>query len=190
MAFLADVRRVQPDVLDAARPWASMGMPRRVFTYPDLPGWALLNMISTIGAFILALSVLIFLWNVVRSLRRARRRATIPGTRGRSSGRRRRPRRKTTSTASLRSGAAGRCGIWRIPAESTACGGARHRDEADVPMPNSRVSLFIAIRGDLLPAPDHLVHLLPFVSRPGPTAATSARSGWAGLFTIRCSRAA
>ena len=45
------------------------GMPRRVFTYPALPGWETMNMISTIGAFILGFSVLIFLVNVVMSLR-------------------------------------------------------------------------------------------------------------------------
>ena len=37
-----------------------MGMPRRVFTYPDLPGWGALNMASTVGAFIMAASVLVF----------------------------------------------------------------------------------------------------------------------------------
>ncbi|MCB9149187.1 MAG: cytochrome c oxidase subunit I [Caldilineaceae bacterium] len=48
-----------------------MGMPRRVYTYPaDMPGWALLNLISTIGAYILAVSVLIFVWNLVVSWRR------------------------------------------------------------------------------------------------------------------------
>jgi len=46
-----------------------VGMPRRVFTYPDLPGWGVMNMISTLGAFILAASVLVFLWNVWRSLK-------------------------------------------------------------------------------------------------------------------------
>jgi cytochrome c oxidase subunit I len=44
------------------------GMPRRVFTYPPLPGWATMNMISTVGAFILAFSVLVFLMNVMVSL--------------------------------------------------------------------------------------------------------------------------
>jgi len=39
-----------------------------VYTYPDLPGWMILNMISTIGAFILLASVLLFLWNIVTSL--------------------------------------------------------------------------------------------------------------------------
>ena len=46
-----------------------LGMPRRVFTYPALPGWEAMNMISTIGAFVLAFAVLIFMINVVISLR-------------------------------------------------------------------------------------------------------------------------
>jgi heme/copper-type cytochrome/quinol oxidase subunit 3 len=46
-----------------------MGMARRVYTYPDLPGWAFLNMISTIGAFLLGASVLVLLWNIITSLR-------------------------------------------------------------------------------------------------------------------------
>lgn len=44
-----------------------MGMPRRVFTYPDMPGWGTLNMISTIGAGIMGIAVAVFLWNVVAS---------------------------------------------------------------------------------------------------------------------------
>jgi cytochrome c oxidase subunit I len=46
-----------------------MGMPRRVYTYPDLPGWGALNMASTVGAMIMAIAVLVFAWNVARSLR-------------------------------------------------------------------------------------------------------------------------
>ena len=46
-----------------------IGMPRRVYTYPDLPHWGTLNLVSTIGAFILALSVLVFVWNIIASLR-------------------------------------------------------------------------------------------------------------------------
>jgi len=45
------------------------GMPRRVYTYPDVPGWAVMNLISTIGAFVLGISVLVLLGNVVLSLR-------------------------------------------------------------------------------------------------------------------------
>ena len=43
------------------------GMTRRVSTYPDLPGWGLLNMISTVGAFILGGSMLLLLVNLYRS---------------------------------------------------------------------------------------------------------------------------
>jgi cytochrome c oxidase subunit I+III len=46
-----------------------MGMPRRVYTYPDLPGWGALNLVSTIGAVIMGISVMVFLVNVVWSLR-------------------------------------------------------------------------------------------------------------------------
>ncbi|OLE66846.1 MAG: hypothetical protein AUG09_05515 [Acidobacteria bacterium 13_1_20CM_2_68_7] len=47
-----------------------LGMPRRVWTYPDLPHWSAFNMLSTIGAYLLGASVLVFLYNVVLSLRR------------------------------------------------------------------------------------------------------------------------
>jgi heme/copper-type cytochrome/quinol oxidase subunit 3 len=47
-----------------------MGMPRRVYTYPDLPWWGALNLVSTVGAFVMGLSVLVLLWNIVTSLRR------------------------------------------------------------------------------------------------------------------------
>jgi cytochrome c oxidase subunit 1 len=41
------------------------GMPRRIANYPDLPGdVTTLNIVSTVGSWILALSVLVFLWNV------------------------------------------------------------------------------------------------------------------------------
>jgi cytochrome c oxidase subunit I len=46
-----------------------MGMPRRVYTYPDLPGWGALNLVSTIGAFVMGASVLLLLWNIVVSRR-------------------------------------------------------------------------------------------------------------------------
>jgi cytochrome c oxidase subunit 1/cytochrome c oxidase subunit I+III len=45
------------------------GMPRRVFTYPPLPGWEAMNMISTIGAFVLAIAVLVLIFNIASSLR-------------------------------------------------------------------------------------------------------------------------
>ena len=46
-----------------------MGMPRRVFTYPNLPGWGALNFVSTVGAFILGFSVLMLAYNILWSLR-------------------------------------------------------------------------------------------------------------------------
>jgi len=45
------------------------GMPRRVYAYPAGMGLELYNLISTIGAFVFALGVLLFLVNVYRSLR-------------------------------------------------------------------------------------------------------------------------
>ncbi|GAC1541796.1 MAG: hypothetical protein NVS2B7_14640 [Herpetosiphon sp.] len=47
-----------------------IGMPRRVFTYPNLPYWASLNLISTVGTLVMAVAVLLFVWNVLYSLRR------------------------------------------------------------------------------------------------------------------------
>src|SRR5690625_4212002 len=46
-----------------------MGMPRRIYTYDAELGWGPLNMLSTIGAFILAIGFLVFLINFVKSLR-------------------------------------------------------------------------------------------------------------------------
>ena len=45
------------------------GMPRRVYTYPDLPGYAAMNMISTVGAFVIAASIVVMLVNILASLR-------------------------------------------------------------------------------------------------------------------------
>jgi cytochrome c oxidase subunit 1 len=43
-----------------------MGMPRRIATYAAGRGWESGNLIATIGAFLLALSVLIFILNVIK----------------------------------------------------------------------------------------------------------------------------
>jgi heme/copper-type cytochrome/quinol oxidase subunit 1 len=45
-----------------------LGMPRRVYTYHDGLGWGLYNLLSTIGAFVLALGILAFIVDAVRSL--------------------------------------------------------------------------------------------------------------------------
>jgi cytochrome c oxidase subunit I+III len=46
-----------------------MGMPRRVYTYPAVTEWGVLNLISTLGAFVFAAGVLVFLFDLVRNLR-------------------------------------------------------------------------------------------------------------------------
>jgi cytochrome c oxidase subunit I+III len=46
------------------------GMPRRVYTYLDGLGWHALNLAATAGALLMAVSITIFLVNVVVSLRR------------------------------------------------------------------------------------------------------------------------
>jgi heme/copper-type cytochrome/quinol oxidase subunit 1 len=46
------------------------GMTRRVWTYPAMPHWGLLNMISTLGSFLLAGSSVFLFWNMLRSRKR------------------------------------------------------------------------------------------------------------------------
>lgn len=46
------------------------GMPRRVYTYQEGMGWELGNMMATVGAFLIAFSMLIFLHNMLRSIRK------------------------------------------------------------------------------------------------------------------------
>jgi cytochrome c oxidase subunit I+III len=47
-----------------------MGMPRRIYTYPDGLGWGIYNLISTIGVFIIVAGVGVFIANLVLSHRR------------------------------------------------------------------------------------------------------------------------
>jgi len=46
-----------------------MGMPRRIFTYEPGIGWELPNLIETVGAFILATGVLLFIIDLLRSMK-------------------------------------------------------------------------------------------------------------------------
>jgi cytochrome c oxidase subunit 1 len=48
------------------------GMPRRVYTYPAEMHWSAINAMETVGAVLMVLSVLVFLWNVYNSNRRGR----------------------------------------------------------------------------------------------------------------------
>jgi cytochrome c oxidase subunit I len=43
------------------------GMPRRIFTYPDIPGWGWMNMVSTIGVFFMSAGSLVLVWNIAQS---------------------------------------------------------------------------------------------------------------------------
>lgn len=54
------------------------GMPRRVYTYLPNLGWDLLNLVATIGAYVMALGFLIFLANVFLSGLRPRRAGRDP----------------------------------------------------------------------------------------------------------------
>jgi cytochrome c oxidase subunit 1 len=47
------------------------GMPRRIYTYDPGRGWTGYNVLATIGAFLIALSVLVFIFNFYLSRKRA-----------------------------------------------------------------------------------------------------------------------
>ncbi len=49
-----------------------LGMPRRVYTYPAHMGWDTLNMVTSIGAFVFAIGILLTFINVLVSLRSGR----------------------------------------------------------------------------------------------------------------------
>ena len=49
------------------------GMPRRTYTYRDGYGFNLWNVVATVGAFVLAVSFLIFFWNIWASWRKAKK---------------------------------------------------------------------------------------------------------------------
>jgi cytochrome c oxidase subunit 1 len=46
-----------------------LGMSRRTYTYAAGLGWTGFNLIETIGAFIIGLSTLLFVWNLIWSFR-------------------------------------------------------------------------------------------------------------------------
>ncbi len=47
-----------------------LGMPRRIYTYPSGLGWSTVNLISSIGAYVFAVGVLLFIINALWSIRR------------------------------------------------------------------------------------------------------------------------
>ena len=100
------------------------GMPRRVADYPEqFASW---NLFISLASFVLGLSTLIFVYNMVRSWRdRPRAPRRTRGARSRSSGRSPRRRRSSTSTA-CRPSSAGRTST-ACPARSTASSSPRAR---------------------------------------------------------------
>ncbi|MGN6431164.1 MAG: cytochrome c oxidase subunit I [Gaiellaceae bacterium] len=55
-----------------------LGMPRRVWTYNHHGWWAAWNLVSTIGAFVMALATLVFIINAVKTTRSGRRAGNDP----------------------------------------------------------------------------------------------------------------
>ena len=49
-----------------------LGMPRRVFTYPDLPYWKVLNLFSSLGAVMMFFGMAAFFWNIFITLKKPR----------------------------------------------------------------------------------------------------------------------
>ncbi|MBD45249.1 MAG: cytochrome c oxidase subunit I [Flavobacteriaceae bacterium] len=49
-----------------------LGMPRRIYTYPDLPYWKVLNIFSSIGAIFMFVGMAIFFWNIYKTLKKPR----------------------------------------------------------------------------------------------------------------------
>ena len=45
-----------------------LGMPRRISSYPDHYGWGLWNMVATVGAFMIAVSIIVFIANFILSM--------------------------------------------------------------------------------------------------------------------------
>jgi len=54
------------------------GMPRRIYTYPGNLGWNEMNLLASIGAFTIGIAIVIFLWNVIVSLRSGKQAGTDP----------------------------------------------------------------------------------------------------------------
>ncbi len=51
--------------------WLGMdGMPRRIYTYEANMGWDLWNLVSTFGSYSIAIGMLVFLWNVITTMRK------------------------------------------------------------------------------------------------------------------------
>jgi cytochrome c oxidase subunit 1 len=54
------------------------GMPRRIFTYPAGMGWELWNLVSSLGAYMIGIAVLVFIVNVIKTMRSGERAGDDP----------------------------------------------------------------------------------------------------------------
>jgi cytochrome c oxidase subunit 1 len=55
-----------------------IGMPRRIQSYSDGMGWGLWNMMATVGAFMIAVSIMIFIYNIIYSMIRGEKAGADP----------------------------------------------------------------------------------------------------------------
>ncbi|HTH61395.1 MAG TPA: cytochrome c oxidase subunit I [Paraburkholderia sp.] len=55
-----------------------LGMPRRVYTYPEGMGWDTTNLITSIGSFVFAIGIAMFVVNAIVSMRRGERAGPNP----------------------------------------------------------------------------------------------------------------
>ncbi len=55
-----------------------LGMPRRIYTYPDGVGWSTVNLITTVGSFVLAVGILLLFVNIFISLRNGKKAGPNP----------------------------------------------------------------------------------------------------------------
>ena len=55
-----------------------LGMPRRVYTYDQHGLWEAYNIISTVGSYVMALGMLVFVWNVIKTQRTGQRAGNDP----------------------------------------------------------------------------------------------------------------
>ena len=54
------------------------GMPRRIYTYSEGMGWDLWNAVSTVGVFVIALGILVFMQNVWHTSRKGKQAGSDP----------------------------------------------------------------------------------------------------------------
>ena len=110
------------------------GQPVDVYKFFEGTGLDGYNLVASIGAFVLAVGVLLELGNAAHSWRNGRpRRATTRGAARRSSGSRSRPRRRTTSTPSPTCAAPSRCTTSASRSAAHREPGARRRPRGAEP---------------------------------------------------------